>query len=170
MKLTDQEYLQKEIIPDVIYKITDNEIYIKGNSTIFTQIKKPSNLIDIKEVNKIVKEIRSICKINNIKVGRKNQYKKKVEENYIYYITTYNMLCVEFEKALQLAKQVKERKIHYGCIDDVVLNQLQDISCKFQRSGYGTEPYSKVNSCYYDLVSLLNQLQRGCKGWQFISI
>ena len=63
METDRKEYLQRPLIEDVVYEITDNLIRVSNSNTLFINLTK-RNRIQLAEVEKLFREIRKIAKNN----------------------------------------------------------------------------------------------------------
>ena len=63
METDRKEYLQRPLIEDVIYEITDNLIRVSNSNTLFINLTK-RNRIQLAEVEKLFRELRKIAKNN----------------------------------------------------------------------------------------------------------
>ena len=63
METDRKEYLQRPLIEDVVYEITDNLIRVSNSNTLFINLTK-RNRIQLAEVEKLFRELRKIAKNN----------------------------------------------------------------------------------------------------------
>ncbi len=114
----DKEYLSRQTLKEVKFNITENQVYIGNDNTVFINTKR-INKISKKTILEIYNETYKTAKQQKIKIGRKG-FKKYINENWNKYqseIKHYNRI---FDDLTLICNKVKERKLHIGTTDDVV--------------------------------------------------
>jgi hypothetical protein len=155
-----QDYLSKPEIPNVVYTVEKTQIRIANDNTVFCQAIRTSNPISKTEFLAMYKYIVSIAKQNKISVSYKNKYKSKVIDNYDLYLQEFNNADNLFNQMYKQALIVKERKLHYGCIDDAELNKLHDISNKYMACFYRNTLLSQVTEINSHIKQLYNDFKQ----------
>lgn len=157
--MTDQEYLNNDIIPDVNFLITDDNIKITSASTLYCNISKITDMITIKDIKQLCLNITKLAKQQNCKVSTKYKKRQSMLNNYELYITELNEVNKAFNKAIPIAQQLQKRQLHYGTTNDIVLNELHSTTKIFQQYYHRDKAYSIVTETFYSLKKLYEDMQ-----------
>lgn len=156
-----KDYLQRDLISGVTYKISNRHILIQNDNTCWANISVPI-LIDKDYMLDLYKEIRIIAKQNDVKISVSNHYKRKIIERYNEYVEIFNNSVDLFEKMKDIALQIEERGLHLGVSDDSLMKDFSDLKEKyFQLTVYASienEAYRVITSIYKYLVCLKLEL------------
>jgi len=147
----DKEYLSRKTI-EVNFSINNNYIKIDNNHTTYCDITRIQNLICKNEILKLYKAVYQLAKQKNVKIGRKNGYKKFIVENWNSYLQLINYYNRLFDEIIKDFKEVEKRKLHSGTIDDQVLNAAQHKSNKYKEVFYNNSIYSQMICTNLDFI------------------
>lgn len=117
----DAEYLNRKIIPDVTYIITDANLNISSPNTSWVRAKREALLNKELMLDKYTL-VYGLAKKYKMRIGRKNGYKKFITDNWERYINEYNYYSRVFDWLITYCNKIMQRGIHYGCSDDQILN------------------------------------------------
>jgi hypothetical protein len=160
MTLTDQEYLNNPVIKDVTYSITNDKIIIECPSTSFCQATRITEIISLTELLNTYKNIIKEGKNRKYKFSYKQKTKESIINDYNAYIEAIQNSNKIFDHMVIVAKQIQERQLHYGCSDDMILNELHKLSNEHKKIFYGGTAYSKITGIKYKLEQLENDLKQ----------
>ncbi len=159
MRISDEEYLSKAELPNMKYDITNNHISVMNDNTSFCWHYRIEKL----NINDIISQYTELCilaKKKNIKISRTRKFKKFVLKNWEKYETEIKEYNILFDKMINEFLKVKARKIHYGCCDDVVLNNAEKIMNEYQTVYYRTSYYSQITEIYKTLLCLIDVVKK----------
>jgi hypothetical protein len=159
MIASDEEYLKRIELPNMEYNITNNRILITNNNTSFCRHYRIEKL----SINDILSKYTDLCilaKEKKIKIARTRKFKKFVLKNWGKYETEIKEYNILFDKMINEFLKVKARKIHYGCCDDVVLNNAEKIMNEYQTVYYRTSYYSQITEIYKTLLCLIDVVKK----------
>lgn len=154
----DKEYLSRKIV-ETNFNITNDYIKIDCSHTLYCNASRIKKTFSKTEILETYNNIYQLAKQKQVKIGRKNGYKKFITEywnKYLQAIEYYNNLFNELVLGFQ---EVEKRKLHSGTRDDQVLHMVQNIRNKYQEVYYSNSVYSKMNDIYRSLNKLLVELQ-----------
>lgn len=161
METDRKEYLQRPLIEDVVYEITDNLIRVSNSNTLFINLTK-RNRIQLVEVEKLFRELRKIAKNNpRLKLKGVTKFLPTMRELYPEYCKSVSLIEKNFSEISELFRQIKTDGLHRGCCDDDLLNQVYTKRFEIERQHYGNSPYSRFVRCYTNLKSALKM-----RGWE----
>jgi hypothetical protein len=153
-KSIDNEYLSRPLVNGVKYVINDNEISISSDNTIFTDIVNIGlDMSILKRSISNMRETKKLVKLSNGKITLKNTTKiiKFMKEHFSEFIAQVAVYHTLFEQAKEIAKGVQERGIHVGCVDDVELNRLNEVTSIMERMNYIGTPMSKFMAAFWTI-------------------
>ena len=156
--ITDDEYLSKKLIEDTIYEIDNNSIKIENNHTCYIRCNRVQNNFTKNEILDLYKKVYQLAKNQNVSIARKNQYKKYIDESWEEYekeLKRYNDL---FDNLITICKEVKNRGLHYGTSDDIVLKKASNIKNEYEKVYHGLSINSNIKRIYRSLTELYNDL------------
>jgi hypothetical protein len=161
METDRKEYLQRPLIEDVVYEITDNLIRVSNSNTLFINLTK-RNRIQLAEVEKLFRELRKIAK-NNPKLKLKGVTKllPTIRELYPEYCESASLIEKNFSEISELFRQIKIDGLHVGYRDDELMNLVYAKKAEIERQHYSSSPYSRFVRCYTNLKSALKM-----RGWE----
>jgi hypothetical protein len=147
-------YLERQLIPDTEFIINDNLIKISSPSTLYINSMCPDLKMNVSESKFLIKQIKELIKQdpNRLKVTNLNKVIVMLETLYPYYYKDYSKLVKSFRLQAHIARQVKERGIHYGTTDDQVLDSLIN---EFNRS----RELIQHDGVYNGYTTIINRLE-----------
>jgi len=150
-KLTDNEYLQKEVI-DCTYIIEEDYFSIRSSGSIWSENRRAKDLISKKELLELYKEVVTLAKEVKCSISYKYKTKQNILDNYDKSILELLNANIIYDNMLIVAKEVEQRKLHYGCSDDVKLNELHELAHK----------YGKIfhSSSYMEICNIKTKLEK----------
>lgn len=161
METDRKEYLQRPLIEDVVYEITDNLIRVSNSNTLFINLTK-RNRIQLAEVEKLFREIRKIAKNNpKLKLKGVTKFLPTIRELYPEYCEGASLIEKNFSEISKLFRQIKIDGLHRGYRDDELMNLSYAKKAETERQHYSSSPYSQFVRCYTNLKSALKM-----RGWE----
>lgn len=154
----DKEYLKRKIV-DINFNITNDYIKIDCSHTLYCNASRIKETFSKTEILEIYNSVYQLAKQKQVKIGRKNGYKKFITENWNEYLQTIEYYNNLFDELVQGFKVIEKRKLHSGTSDDQILNMAQNKRNKYQEIYYRDSVYSKMNDIYRCLNKLLEELQ-----------
>ncbi len=122
METDRKEYLQRPLIEDVVYEITDNLIRVSNSNTLFINLTK-RNRIQLAEVEKLFRELRKIAKNNpKLKLKGVTKFLPTIRELYPEYCEGASLIEKNFSEISKLFRQIKIDGLHRGYRDDELMN------------------------------------------------
>lgn len=152
----ESEYLKRDKIPDITYRINDTEIYIGDESTIYLQTKRrefptQTQFLDIySDAYQRLKDLKT--QGVNVKISYKNGYKKKVVTAWPQIENEYATYKEEYMKLKEIAKQIEKRGLRWGVTDDKLLKEAIKQSDKVSRN---YPALSRLNSIIFELNKII---------------
>jgi hypothetical protein len=156
--VTDQEYLSRSLINGIKYCIDDDKISIQNDCTCFILRQRNKSFITKNEIVRLYKNVIKTAKENGIQISYKSKCKQIISDYYDTYNSEYMEMQKLFDVLIGLSKQVKNRGIHYGHVDDKLLNTLTDNNNKYGKYFWGTSAYSKITDVYFKLNNLAKDI------------
>lgn len=157
MNINREEYLKRDLIPNVKYIVNDEHIIVSSDSTIFININNCQR-VSLDNVLYMVKELKSTAKTNKkIKLKGINKIITEAKEYYNGYLTVCNDVLFIYDETKEAIKTIKKDGIHIGFRDDEVLNELSKKIRKISEHYYRNTDYSKFLDVYYRLNDILNK-------------
>lgn len=155
METDRKEYLQRPLIEDVVYEITDNLIRVSNSNTLFINQTK-RNRIQLAEVEKLFRELRKIAKNNpKLKLKGVTKFLPTIRELYPEYCESASLIEKNFSEISELFRQIKIDGLHVGYRDDELMNLVYAKKAEIERQHYSSSPYSRFVRCYTNLKSTL---------------
>lgn len=155
METDRKEYLQRPLIEDVVYEITDNLIRVSNSNTLFINLTK-RNPIQLAEVEKLFRELRKIAKNNpKLKLKGVTKFLPTIRELYPEYCESASLIEKNFSEISELFRQIKIDGLHVGYRDDELMNLVYAKKAEIERQHYSSSPYSRFVRCYTNLKSTL---------------
>ena len=145
LQIVDYYYLQRELLSNTNCTITDEEILISSENTIYLHM-KGLDFTDIKDILKLRKQVTRQVKEQGHKVSYKNGYKKRLEELEEQYNKDCKKYTEGYKVVINRVKHIKERGLHMGVLDDYYLKETQKIAWDMQKMLVGGSAISQVNS------------------------
>jgi hypothetical protein len=163
------EYLKRELIPNVRYVINNDNIKIENDNTSWVNINriKPFNKDDILS---LYKQVNRLAKEKNVSVSWKNGYRKYITENWEKYQNELNYYNNLFNQTINKYKEVENRGIHCGYSDDKTLDKAGDIKNQYIKVYYGDSVYSHIHDIYNRLNELYEAFTKYNKNYTKIFI
>lgn len=155
METDRKEHLQRPLIEDVVYEITDNLIRVSNSNTLFINLTK-RNRIQLAEVEKLFRELRKIAKNNpKLKLKGVTKFLPTIRELYPEYCESASLIEKNFSEISELFRQIKIDGLHVGYRDDELMNLSYAKKAEIERQHYSSSPYSRFVRCYTNLKSTL---------------
>lgn len=153
------------ILTDEVLSISSKEV-----ATQFIHIERMDNP-DIDDVLMLLKEVRAICKHNDIKVKRIG-YKKKLEGykkdfSYFEMVNKYNALWDNLKYGWQ---QKIIDGVYAPVSDDEDVERLGELYRELQKMMYRSTVLSEVNSIYRQLKEYKRKIESEHCNYSFISL
>lgn len=148
-----QEYLNNPIIEDAKYYITNDKIEIKNKCTLFCNVERIKDIIPLNELLNMYKSITKEARNRRYSISYKQKIKDKIINEYTNYIQEVQKSNEIFDKMVELAKQIEQRKIRYGCNNDTVLNELTNLRNEYIKIYYRNSSTSLI-------TEIKNKLER----------
>jgi len=140
-----REYLKKELIPNVKYEISENRIHVADSSTCWCNITSLSVPLEQKAIIKLYNFIVKLARKQHIKLSFKNKTKEK--------ITLFN-------KCKRYFQFIKKHGIHYGTLDDIILNKAENIKNEYVALFYRNKPLSFIPEIYSHLLEIKQGIEQ----------
>lgn len=168
----DKKYLAREVLPDVVYLITDDVVRITTASTQFVYMTKLKPLYTKSEMLDKYKELLDFVRVHKdkFKIKYTLHVKKIIENNYEGYKQLHAQGDKLFKEMLQKAYQVQRRGIHYGCDDDYMLKEIYACKSVFNSIHFRDSAYSKVMETIHYLEKTYKELQYEVHNTQLIEM
>lgn len=157
--MRDKEYLERPVLDGLTFEIRDDYIRIQSPSTSFFNFSKPDRFTQ-EEILTVYKNVLRLSKEENVKITYKNSYKKNLIALWPLYLQELKEYETIFEELVKKVKVLEKRGIHYGCTDDVYLDECHKTGNKLLPYFYRTSAISKVRGIYSDLLRLEEGLKR----------
>lgn len=154
----DNEYLSRPLLQDVKYYTGSDKIKIGTSSTSFIDIERNKYYITLAELLSLYKKVIGEAKLRNISISYTRKYKQIISDNYTCYSTEYNLMQKLFYDLIKLSITIQMRGIHYGNVDDIVLEEMIKKRNEYISYFWRTSAYSKINSVYQELKILLKNI------------
>lgn len=154
-----RNYLKKELIPDVNYEISENRIHVNSKDTCYCDISKPSILYDQKVIIKLYNDIVRTARKNHIKLSFKNKTKETIMENFSRYIADYNTAQKLFNKCKRYFQSVQKHGLHYGTLDDIILNKAENIRNEYTDLFNRNKPLCFIPEIYSHLLETEQEIE-----------
>ena len=149
-RLTDAQYLQNDTF-ECKYIIEKDYISIRSDGSIWSENRRSQGLPIKNDLLSLYKEVISLAKEVKCSISYKYKTKQSIIDNYEKALIELENANIVFDKMLIVAKEVEERKLHYGCSDDVKLNELHDLSHEYDKIFY--------NSSYMIIQGIKHKLE-----------
>ena len=155
-----REYLKKELIPNVKYEISENRIHVADSSTCWCNITSLSVPLEQKAIIKLYNFIVKLARKQHIKLSFKNKTKEKITENFNQYMADYNTAQGLFNKCKRYFQFIKKHGIHYGTLDDIILNKAENIKNEYVALFYRNKPLSFIPEIYSHLLEIKQGIEQ----------
>jgi hypothetical protein len=157
-KVTDEEYLSRELLTGIIFDIKDDFISVSSDHTNYCNLVRIKNNFNLKDILDLYSQVVNLAKSKKVRVSKKNKYKDFIIENWDQYqleLKHYNDL---FDEVIKAFKEVETRGLHMGTSDDIILDKAGTIKNQYAKVFYRTSTYSKIKDIYYSLEKLIDNL------------
>ncbi len=155
MKTDRKEYLQRPLIEDVVYVITDNNIRVSSPGTLYINLEKRDR-IQLSEVERLFRELREVAKTTpKLKLKGVTKFLPTIRELYTEYCKSVELIEKNFLEISELFRQIQTDGLHRGYVDDELLNRAYSKKSEIERQYYSNSTYSRFVSCYTNLKSAL---------------
>ena len=119
----DREYLSRQLLEGMVYRISKDKISIENANTIFISCERPV-LYPRSEFNSMLKTLRELAKNKGVRIKNISSAFKLVKESWdIYKSEVYRNMAL-YDEIYQDCELLKKRGIHWGCSDDIWLNTV----------------------------------------------
>lgn len=156
--MLEQDYLNRPLIENIEYIITNNKVKIQGTDTSWINITR-SEWIDKNSLLDTYRNIYRTAKEKGIKVSYKNRFKKFILENWQQYGDEFDYCNKIFDSIIPVAEQVQSRGIHYGYSDDEVLDILGNLKNELGEMFYRSTITSKIREIAFRLDELYSSIK-----------
>ena len=147
----DNEYLNREIIP-CHYCIDNDKVLIDNEHTLY--VNETRKYVSLSETLNLYKEVLKIAKQKGIKVSYSNHYKKQLTDLTALYNESIELSHRIFDKLVEVAYVIENRKIHLGSRDDIRLNELSKIKYEYEKLFYSSATLGRILNIQYQLQDI----------------
>lgn len=156
----DKEYLSKDLLPNVHYKISADCVSIYNEHTSWCNV-IPVKHIKRTDLDTLYEDVLGYVRLykQKTKVSYKEHIRKQIETMYPVYKKEYDNAVKLYGRIIKQAKVVQERGIHYGCADDVELIQLTKLKEEYARIYWRSSAYSRILHIYKYLNEVMQYLK-----------
>lgn len=156
--ISDEEYLSRPILPNLIIDVSNNTIHVECKYTIFCSIQRITNISNKDILLGLYNDVYKLAKNKGISISYNRGYKKLIKNNYEDYTAEIELYNNLFELCRNKFKGVGIRGIHQGYKDDRVLMEALEYSNLYSKIFYRDSLYSKMKYANNELVKLYNKL------------
>lgn len=158
MTVERSEYLKRPLVEGVVYKISEEEVDIQCSHTSFIQIVSAGKPIDLFEIERLFKELRSAAKASGkVKLKGVTKFLPKVRRLYPLYLISYNKMVTLFAEIVELSKQLQADGIHSGFRDDELLDSITVRKWEIEKLHFHNTDYSKFCYLYNNLKRVMTE-------------
>lgn len=153
----DKEYLHRMLIPDVMFKVTADQIRVYSNDTEWISCRRPQKLIQ-KDLLALYSAVVKKAKQKHIKLTYKYHHKKFILQNWLRYTNEYTYYNDVYALLLSKMEFLQARGIHYGCSDDAYLQECIKLNYKLREMYNATSYTSKMSAIKHELEQTLKDI------------
>ena len=154
----DKEYLKRELIPNIKYSITDNNICVCCDHTSYININRYKKIDINKLTNKRTKLIK-LAKEKGVKISYKNKTKDRIKNYKDIYEKDYNRSAISYKQIKENWEHIRDiRGVHKGTSDDEFMNETSKLQNEYIALNYRNRAISIINELDYNLTKTLNNL------------
>lgn len=166
MRLTDEQYLQNEEF-DCTYIIENDYFSIRSSGSIWSESRRVKQPIRKSELLALYKEVIALAKSVNCSISYKYKTKKNIMEHYEKALDEVLIANMIYDKMLVVANEIKERGLHYGCSDDIKLDEIHKLSHQYEKI-FRDSSYMIISNIRHKLEELKKEFnhtgeERFCK-------
>lgn len=150
-----KEYLQRPLIEDVVYEITDNKVQVQNPCTLFIRVEKQEK-IPLAEVEQLFRELKKVAKdTGKIKLKGVTKFLPAIRSLYPSYIEAVEKINKNFSEISEITHRLKSDGLHLGCSDDELLKTATALQNEITRLHYRNTDFSHFIEYYKDLRNTL---------------
>lgn len=154
-----KEYLQRPLIEDVVYEITDNKVQVQNPCTLFIRVEKQEK-IPLAEVEQLFRELKKVAKdTGKIKLKGVTKFLPLVRTLYPLYNAAVDEINRKFSETTEIVRLIEIDGIHVGCRDDELLAKAIAQQNAIARNYYLKTEYSRFMGYYNRLKRNLQSRQ-----------
>ena len=153
--LSTLDYLDRPLVKDMSYTITDTRISIQCPHTSYLETRLFPRY-EKKALLETYHRVLHTAKSKGVSISYQQHFKKTITGRWAEYEAACKEQEALFGQITAQAKVVQERGVHMGTCDDLELKKLQELDYRFQTYHYGTSVISAIGS----VSSALNELDQ----------
>ena len=155
----DQEYLSRPALEDVQFLISERELCIRSEHTVYAQALAPEQVLDQRELLAQYRYVLKTAKERNIRISYTNHYHKRIRERWPSYKAAAGERDAVYQKMLEQAAMLQQRGIHLGCRDDVVLQGMYCLQERYREFYHSQNPCGEMTGIAGELKRLEKELR-----------
>ncbi len=153
------EYLQRPLIKDVVYQISDNMIQITSPCTSFINVRKKEHIFFL-EVKQLFQRLQKEAKDSGkTKIKGSSKFLSTVSSLYPAYYEAVEKINKNISEINEIAHKIQSDGLHYGCCDDELLIAALEKQHEIEKFYHRNSPYSQYLECYHRIQEELTAKQ-----------
>ena len=165
----DIAYLERPLIEDVSYEITETRVAINSSSTCFVSCVLPERCRKDDMLDRYRRVLR-MAKAQGVKISYSAHIRKTIMTQWSEYEAARENQERLFEKLRELAKCIQQRGIHMGFVDDEYLAQLNRICDQLAMLRCRDRVISRIAEFDYALSFLERDLSKDKEHYDMIRL
>lgn len=143
------EYLQRPLIEDVVYEISENKIQIASPQTSFIYVKK-ENTVLLSELEQLFRNLKKEAKgTEKLKIKGVSKFLPTIHFLYPSYCMAIEQMNQYYSEITEIAHKIKSDGLHYGCYDDELYKEALEKQNEIRKFYYRSSKYSQYLSLYH---------------------
>lgn len=155
------EYLQRPLIEDVVYEISDNMVLVTSPHTSYICVKKEKQIL-LSETRKLFQKLKKEAKDSGkMKIKGVSKFLPTVKSLYPDYCAGFEQINKKFSEIVEIVHKIQSDGLHLGCLDDELLNAALKKQSEIEKFHYRNSPYSQYLECHRSV-----QANLAAKQWE----
>lgn len=151
------EYLNRPLVEDVSYEISEDRISIRCPHTIFYDNILPKRC-DKDAMLDQYRRVLQIAKAQNVKISYSRHIRRTIQERWHDYVTGRERQEQLFQELREIVSKIQQRGIHRGYSDDEEIKKANKVAAELNTFNYLDNVVHKITRLAYELQTLERQL------------
>lgn len=153
------EYLQRPLIENMVYEISENKIQITCPHTSFLCVIKAEK-IPLSEVEQLFRTLKKEVKASGkMKIKGVSKFLPVIRSLYQSYSAAIEQINQYYSEIAEIVHKIESDGLHYGCSDDELYKEAFEKQAEIEKFYYRNSEYSQYINYY---LKLQNELDTKC--------
>lgn len=150
------EYLQRPLIKNVVYEVTDSKVNISSPHTVFISANRYEE-IPLSEVRRLFYELKKEAKDSGkVKLNGVTKFLPTVRTLYPSYQAAVKRINTLFAEIVGMIPKLEVDGLHMGCTDDELLKEIKGKEWEISRFYHCNTDYSCYLRHYQNIKDILS--------------